>query len=74
MLVGKCPKCGTRYYGWSLKEPRNQMCSTCGVGLEITDDSGNAYSGYSPFTAEEYKIKPPQDVPSLEDRIKEGQN
>ena len=66
MLEGKCPKCGNRYFGWCLKEPRNQMCGTCGVSLEIKDDSGNTYTGYSPFTAEEYKIKIVKDKSTLE--------
>ncbi len=67
MLEGKCPKCGARFYGWALKWGRNQMCEKCGVGLEILDDRGNRFTGYSPFTAEEYKIKKPGDA-SAKDR------
>jgi hypothetical protein len=56
MLEGKCPKCGARYYGWALNSPRNQMCENCGIGLEILDGEGNSFTGYSPFTAAEYKF------------------
>jgi hypothetical protein len=68
MLVGKCPSCGARYCGWALKSPRNQMCEHCGVGLEISDDKGNSYTGYSPFTAEEYKIGQNRNIPSPKGR------
>jgi hypothetical protein len=56
MIEGKCPKCGDRYYGWALLEPRHQSCEKCGVGLLITEDGKKTFQGYSPFTAEEYKI------------------
>jgi hypothetical protein len=56
MLVGKCPKCGVYYFGWSLRNPRHQMCGECGTGLEITENGDQAIKGYSPFTAEEYTI------------------
>jgi DNA-directed RNA polymerase subunit RPC12/RpoP len=59
MIEGKCPKCGRTYYGWALQQPRNQSCSKCGVGLLITEDGKKTIQGYSPFTAEEYKIKLP---------------
>jgi len=57
MIEGICPKCGQQYYGWALLQPRNQSCSKCKMGLLITEDSKNAIQGYSPFIAEEYKIK-----------------
>jgi hypothetical protein len=57
MIEGKCPKCGDRYYGWALIEPRHQSCLKCGVGLLITEDGKKTIQGYSPFTAEEYIIK-----------------
>ena len=67
MIEGKCPKCGRMYYGWALLQPRNQSCTKCGVGLLITEDGIKTIQGYSPFTAEEYKIKlPPGTVPDLE--------
>ncbi len=56
MLKGECPRCGTAYCGWALNSPRNQMCEKCGLGLEIRDDDGHSFTGYSPFTAQEYKI------------------
>jgi hypothetical protein len=35
-----------------------------GVGLLITEDGKRTFQGYSPFTAEEYKIKlPPGAIP-----------
>ena len=59
MIEGKCPKCGQRYYGWALVQPRNQSCAKCGVGLLITQAGAKVIEGYSPFTAEEYKFKSP---------------
>jgi hypothetical protein len=59
-LEGICPKCGARYYGWALKNPRYQMCSKCGVGLKIMRHGEQIAEGYSPFTAEEYKISSPK--------------
>lgn len=67
MFEGTCPKCGRRYYGWALLQPRNQSCPKCGVGLLITEEGKKAVQGYSPFTAEEYKISlPPGTVPDSE--------
>ena len=71
MLEGKCPKCGAHYYGWSLRFPRNQTCPKCGVGLEITEDGQKVGTGYSPFTAEEYTINPPAEVPASESKKKD---
>ena len=69
VLKGKCPECGAIYYGWALRFPRNQMCENCGVGLEISDSAGgDPFTGYSPFTAEEYKIRLSHDLPSPESR------
>jgi hypothetical protein len=31
----------------------------CGTSLLITEDGGKSVEGYSPFTAEEYKLKSP---------------
>jgi hypothetical protein len=59
MIEGICPKCGQRYYGWILLQPRNQSCSRCGVGLLISEEGKKTIQGYSPFTAEEYKINIP---------------
>jgi ribosomal protein S27AE len=75
MLEGKCPKCGARYFGWALRWPRHQTCSRCGNALEITEDGEKAYTGYSPFTAEEYTVIPPPGATSTrkekESRLKE---
>jgi hypothetical protein len=54
-LEGICPKCGARYYGWALSNPRYQMCGKCGVSLDILRNGVKIGSGYSPFTAKEYK-------------------
>ena len=70
MIEGVCPKCGQRYYGWALLQPRNQSCSNCGVGLLITEDGKKAIQGYSPFTAEEYKINLPPRSMTDTDRTK----
>ena len=53
---GRCPGCGSFFCGWALKLPSHQMCPTCGAGLEITEDGRHFSKGYSPFTAEKYKI------------------
>ncbi len=66
MLEGKCPKCGTQYFGWALQWARHQSCSKCGVGLEITRDGQKVSRGYSPFTAEKYTINLPSNVPPPE--------
>jgi hypothetical protein len=58
----RCPKCGTRYYGWALRSPRNPMCEKCGLGLEISEEGGRAFVGYSPLTAEEHKLNIPGKV------------
>jgi len=86
MLEGKCPKCGVYRIGWALRFPQNQTCPNCGTGLEITESGRRVYcgtgleitesgrrvsTGYSPFTAEEYRLKPPTDVPSPPDKEKE---
>lgn len=57
MIEGTCPRCGQRYFGWALLQPRNQMCAKCGAGLVVTEDGIRKIEGYSPFTAEEYKLK-----------------
>jgi hypothetical protein len=59
-LEGICPRCGARYYGWALKNPRYQMCGKCGVGLDIMRNGEKIAEGYSPFTAPEYKIGSPE--------------
>ncbi len=63
----RCPTCGSRYYGWALRSPRNQMCEKCGAGLEISDELGQISKGYSPFTAEEHKLNMPGKVVHRED-------
>jgi hypothetical protein len=72
MIEGVCPKCGQRCYGWALLQPRNQSCSNCGVGLLITEDGKKAIQGYSPFTAEEYKIDLPPRMMTDTDRTKDS--
>jgi predicted nucleic-acid-binding Zn-ribbon protein len=67
MIEGICPKCGRRSYGRALLQPRNQSCPKCGAGLLITEDGKKTIQGYSPFTAEEYKMKlPPGAMPDPE--------
>jgi len=72
MIEGKCPKCGQRYYGWALLQPRNQSCSKCGTGLLITEDGIKTVEGYSPFTAEEYKFKSPYKTTPDSEREKDA--
>jgi ribosomal protein S27AE len=59
VIEGKCPKCGRQYWGWSLLNLRNQSCKNCGAGLLISEDGKKIIEGYSPFTAEEYKLQAP---------------
>jgi len=63
MLEGKCPKCGTCYFGWALRNPRHQSCPRCGVGLDITENGVQLPKGYSPFTAEKHYVNPPTKSP-----------
>ncbi len=68
MIEGNCPKCGQRYYGWALLQPRNQSCGKCGAGLLINKDGKMVLEGYSPFTADKYSINIPKDVPKSEQK------
>lgn len=58
MLNGRCPKCRVLFYGWALHLSRYQTCDKCGAGLEIADESGRVFEGYSPFTTGKYIINP----------------
>lgn len=33
----KCPKCGARYFGWALRDPRHRICKKCGAKLKIVN-------------------------------------
>jgi len=33
----KCPKCGARYFGWALRDPKYQKCEKCGAQLEVIE-------------------------------------
>ncbi len=72
MLTGKCPKCGWDFYGWKLSFTRNQMCANCGAAIEIFKDGKKVSDGYSPFTAEEYRIAPTQNPPIPSDKPKDN--
>jgi DNA-directed RNA polymerase subunit RPC12/RpoP len=58
MIEGLCPKCGKRYWGWSLKNPRYQSCRECGSGLSMSENGKQIINDYSPFTADEHKLNP----------------
>ncbi len=32
---GKCPKCGSRYYGWGLNNVKERKCPVCGCFIEV---------------------------------------
>ena len=72
MLEGKCPKCGTRRFGWALLNPRHQTCPKCGSGLEIRNGDRIISKGYSPFTANKYLLDKPSDVSHPKDEEKES--
>lgn len=40
-LKGKCPKCGQKYYGWALLNPKNKNCEKCGTELIIEKNKKN---------------------------------
>jgi hypothetical protein len=61
-LEAICPQCGDRSYGWALSNHRNQWCTHCGCGLEISRDGVFMGMGYSPFTAPEYKFNASQET------------
>ena len=44
------------------------MCVNCGAAIEVFKDDKKVSDGYSPFTAEEYKIAPPQNAPIPSDK------
>ncbi len=48
MLEGKCPNCGSCFYGWALKNPLHQKCNNCGTRLEVWDESGHLLIEESP--------------------------
>ena len=62
MIEGKCPKCGRRFYGWALLQPRNQSCGKCGASLLITEDGKTFFKGYSPFNADKISIDSPDNI------------
>ena len=37
-LMGVCPNCGRKYYGWALGKIDNQRCGKCKCDLVITND------------------------------------
>jgi endogenous inhibitor of DNA gyrase (YacG/DUF329 family) len=71
---GKCPKCGSHFCGWALKLPPHQMCPKCGMSLEITEDGRHYSTGYSPFTADEYKFNDQTDWAQFEREFLRGKN
>jgi len=72
MLEGKCPRCGTHRIGWALRYPRYQACPKCGAGLDIIENGRLISKGYSPFTAEEYTIDMPTEVPPSQEEEKDN--
>ena len=48
------------------------MCGNCGGALEIFEDGKKVSDGYSPFTAEEYKIAPSQNTPIPSDKTEDN--
>jgi uncharacterized OB-fold protein len=72
MLEGKCSKCGYRCSGWALRFPRHQTCPKCGNGLDIYEEGHKISTGYSPFTAKEYRIDPNNITPTSPDIEKDS--
>ncbi len=67
MLEGICTNCGYHCSGWALRFPRHQACPKCGTGLDIYEEGHRISIGYSPFTAEEYRIDLPDISPANSD-------
>ncbi len=65
MLEGTCPRCGQKYFGMALSNPRYQTCDACGAALDIKDGD-KIIRGFSPFSAENAGVKPraPDQQPS----------
>ena len=57
MLEGRCPKCGIRYYGWALFNPKYQNCPNCGTELVLKDSNGIISEGYSPPLIDKSHLK-----------------
>jgi hypothetical protein len=74
MLEGKCPKCGYQVFGWALRSEQYQICPKCYIKLEILENGGRIFTGYSLFTREGYPIKPPNpnNVPTAHYRDEDG--
>lgn len=69
MLMGKCPRCGTEYYGWALRTAAHQNCDGCGVALKIIHDVHKTTKGSTPIEVEEFTEPAPQVTPVLEKEI-----
>ena len=57
MLEGRCPKCGIRFYGWALLNPKYQTCPDCGIKLQIKESNGTISDGYSPTVIDKRLLK-----------------
>ena len=57
MFEGRCPKCGIRYYGWALLNPKYQTCPDCGTKLQIKETNGTISEGYSPPVIDKTLLK-----------------
>ncbi len=68
LIEGCCPRCGIYRVGWALLNPRHQTCPKCGEGLKITENGQPVATGYSPFHADKYVIKPPDGATSPEEK------
>ncbi len=71
MIVGKCPRCGTTYSGSSLASLSFQLCSRCGVDIDIWNDDDGVFLVHSSYKPEEEKIKQALIMDSPRDSQKE---
>jgi hypothetical protein len=53
-----------------LLNHHNQSCKKCGAGLLISEDGKKIIEKYSPFSAEEYKLKAPNQTSSEREKSK----
>ena len=50
------PKCGERYYGWTLNYPLQGKCGICGTDLEVFDDREHIEHNRSPYEYLKYEV------------------
>jgi DNA-directed RNA polymerase subunit RPC12/RpoP len=71
MLEGRCRKCGTRYYGWALRNLEYQNCPDCGGRLEISESNGTVSQRHSSTVIDKNILKEILDILERDDNERE---